>query len=302
MFHTEDDLLTELKACGFDFYTNLAEIAKRIPPVPNWGYQDQLVIHYPLIRPFAGLAHEYKISLREDLDRQRPVSFWSAELHPSMDMDDNFDLALHALTPLLGPGSSSQASNTKDREWELGCFRLRIVAWPRERNKGFKNVYEGKNPYLWISTNIYIESRLPRIHRTENFGLMEGQAHRLLPDLTFRAQAPHYTYRNTSSLENSLAKEASYCFYDGAHLRILSKESTLVVPRQEIEAVELGIAYPARGGGYWELALITQPTGTDKPYRFAIHTNYSRGGGQTEAKLLADALNVPLKESSWLDE
>ncbi len=302
MFHTEDDLLTELTACGFDFHSNLSEIAKKNPPVPNWGYKDQLVILYPLTRPFAGLAQEYKISLHEDLAFQRPVSFWSAEFHPSAGVDENFDLALNALTPLLGPGAPSQANNTKDREWDIGCFRLRIVAWPRERNKGFKNVYEGKNPYLWISTNIYIESRLPRIHRTENYGLIEGQAHRLLPDLTFRAHAPHYTFRNSLSLENSLAQEASYCFHDGAHLRILTQQSTLVVPRQEIVAVELGIAYPARGGGYWELALITQPTGTDKPYRFAIHTNYSRGGGQAEAKLLAKALGVPLKETSWLDE
>jgi hypothetical protein len=302
VFHKEDDLLTELTACGFDFHSNLSEIANRFPPVPNWGYQDQLVIHYPLTRPFAGLAPEYKISLHEDLALQRPVSFWHAEFHPSMDMDDNFDLALKALAPLFGPGAPSQASNTKDREWEIGCFRLRIVAWPRERNKGFKNVYEGKNPYLWISTNIYIESRFPRIERTEAYGLAQGQAHRLLPELHFRAQAPHYTYRNTITLENSLTQEESYCFYDGAHLRILSKESTLVVPHQEIEAVELGIAYPARGGGYWELALQTKPAGATQPYRIALHTNYSRGGGQEEAKGLASALGVPLKESSWLDE
>ncbi|MEJ1933442.1 hypothetical protein WDZ92_24850, partial [Nostoc sp. NIES-2111] len=145
MFHSEDDLLTELTACGFDFSSNLSAIAQKFPPVPNWGYANQLVIPYPLTRPFANLASEYKISLHEELALLRPVSSWYAEFHPTQDLDSNFDRALQALTPLLGPGTAGQATNTRDREWEIGCFRLRIVAWPRDRNRGFQNVYEGKN-------------------------------------------------------------------------------------------------------------------------------------------------------------
>jgi hypothetical protein len=304
VFHTEDDLLTELTACGFDFHTNLSEIAKKFPPVPNWGYENQLVIHYPLIRPFAGLVGEYKINLHDALAMQRPVDYWSAEFHPSMDLDDNFDLALNALTPLLGPGTPSDASNTKAREWDIGCFRIRIIAWPRELNSGFTNVYEGKNPYLWISTNIYVESRLPRIQRTEDYDLAQVQSQRLLPELSFRAFAPHYTYRNTLALEQSIGEHDSYCLCGPTHFRILTKESTLVIPRTEIEAVELGIAHPARGGGYWELALLTKPPEDKdaKPYRIAIHTNYSRNGGLPEAKSLAKGLGLPLKETSWFDE
>lgn len=300
MFHSEDDLLTELTACGFDFSSNLSAIAQKFPPVPNWGYANQLVIPYPLTRPFANLASEYKISLHEELALLRPVSSWYAEFHPTQDLDSNFDRALQALTPLFGPGTAGQATNTRDREWEIGCFRLRIVAWPRDRNRGFQNVYEGKNPYLWISTNIYIESRLPRLARTESY--RPHPSHLLLPELNFRAYAPHYNYRNTQELEASLAPEVALCCYDGTHVRLLSREHTIVIPHHEVEAVELGIAYPARGGGYWELALITKPTGTTQPYRVAIHTNYARGGGQAEAQALAAALRVPCRESSWLDE
>lgn len=269
--------------------------------MPNWGYENQLVIHYPLIRPFANLVSEYKINMHDDLALRRPNTYWSAEFHPSMDMDDNFDLALNALTPLLGPGTPSHASNTKDREWDIGCFRIRIIAWPRELNSGFTNVYEGKNPYLWISTNIYIESRLPRIQRTEDYDLTAVKAKALLPGLSFQAYAPHYLYRNSLRLEKALAKEENYCWIDESHLRILTQESTVVVPRQEIESVELGIAHPARGGGYWEIALSTLPPAS-KPYRFAIHTTYGPSGGKAEATELAKALSVPLTEASWFDD
>jgi hypothetical protein len=293
--------VTELAACGFDFHTNLGTIAERFPPVPNWGNEKQPVVCYPLLRPFAGLASEYKISLHDDLDRLRPASYWFAEFQPTMDVDGNFALAVRALSALLGPGSEGDASNTKEREWRIGCFRIRAIAWPRQLNRKSTNVYEGKNPYLWISANIYVESLLPRIERTEDYDLASLRSKRLLPELVFRPQSPHYSYRNSLALESSLGEGESYCLLDESHLRIVVRETTFLIPRGEIVAVELGVARPARGGGYWEIALHTQPVG-GRPYRFAIHLTYGRRGEGREAEKLARALGVPLQESEWLDD
>ncbi len=293
--------MTELTACGFDFHNNLGIIAEKFPPVPNWGYERQPVVRYPLTRPFAGLASEYKISLHDDLDRLRPANYWYAEFHPTQHLDDNFALAVRQLTALLGPGAEGHAGNTKEREWGIGCFRIRAIAWPRELNRSSSNVYEGRNPYLWISTNIYVESLLPRIARTEDYDLASLQSRRLLPGLYFRPQAPHYSYRNSLAMEATLGKDDSYCFLDESHLRVVTRETTVVTPRAEIVAVELGVARPARGGGYWEIALHTHPAG-GRPYRFTIHLTYGRDVGRREAEQLARALGVPLQESEWLDD
>jgi hypothetical protein len=289
---TEGELAAQLTAAGFDFATPLAIIAQRVPPIANWGYDEQLVIPYHLPTDWAGLGHLWKLDYRPSWERLLPPASYRAELFPTNDARENFAHARAALRGVLGPGEKGEATNTLEERWQAGIFSVRVITWPREWNRQSTNVYEGRNPHLWTAANVYLEIPFGGI---EERPPSPAKGERLVTQHRVSVCRGYYAVRTMAVP----ARNAAY--WDGQTLKLLYEENEEHIPGAEITQVEHGVAARARGAGYEVISLHT---------RIAEQYSYSQtlvlgelgSGLKSTAKSLAKTLGKPMTENSWLDD
>jgi hypothetical protein len=164
MVTNEQQLIDVFDTCGFNFTSNACEIALRFPNELDWGVARFEVLPFRLNRAFAGLGSDWKIPVNRELEFDLPPTRYNHEFHPSGDVRENFDTAVAQLTELLGQGDTGKSTNVYERCWQVGFFKIQVISWPRNLNKTLgPNRFEGRNPYLWLSANVYIKPAFPYI-------------------------------------------------------------------------------------------------------------------------------------------
>ena len=273
----------------FDFISIARQLAVLSPKQLDWGVSGFEVIPFRLKRPFAGFDQEWKIPINRDLELDLPPTSYKHEFHPSTDACGNFDQALVQLTPLFGPGQAGEATNVYEHHWRVGFFTVRVTTWPAELNRNSHNVFQGKNPYLWLSANISIAPDFPFIEPTT------AETMRPLFE-TNVCQSLVYARRNlTPASPTTLAGLSTTAFL------IRSQDHTVRVPLDEIQKVNLLRLTPGRYSGSSTLSLETLFLGTHN-VNVAIANGPQTGSLDATAQRLARALGKPLSVEEYSDD
>ena len=249
MVNDEQQLVELLVQCGFDFQSNVRELARRFSKVADWGVKDFQIVPLRLTTPLAGLGDIWKIPVAREYNMELPPARYKHEYHPTSDAKTNHHLAEAALMKLLGDGKKGQATNVYSRDWQIDFFTIRVITWPRELNQRLANSFEGKNPYLWISANVSIEPEFPFIYPIEDGAapmtviLRPGNGYKLVCESEVYARRKRV---RASEVAVGLAKGA---------LLIRQEDRTVRVPFEEIEKIEHRKVEPTEGPGGSEIWL-----------------------------------------------
>jgi hypothetical protein len=235
MISSEEQLLDEFRESGFDFTSTVGEMAHRFPKELDWGVPSCEVLPFRLERAFAGLGAVWKIPVNRELEFDLPPARYFHEFHPSNEVRENFDRALKQLTALFGAGRSGESTNVYERSWQIGFFTIQLISWPRELNSTLHNVFEGRNPYLWISANIYIVPAFPFIEPTEDAG--ESIEELLLPSETCKLVCGSRVYGRRNRV--SAPAGTLVAGLAGNAFLIRAQDTTVRVPLEEIQKVLL---------------------------------------------------------------
>jgi len=248
MVTSEPQLVALFGSCGFDFTATAREIAMRFPQELDWGVPSCIVLPFRLAEPFAGFGPIWKMPVSRDLDFDLPPTVYFHEFHPSDDVRANFDRAVEQLTALLGQGQVVSASNAFERSWRIGFFTIRAIAWPKERNTAFRNVYEGHNPYLWIDVKIFVRPDFPFVHSTVDGSRPMRELLTSAPGYTLVCESPVYARRNR--VPGTVG--AGIC--DDAFV-VRGEDRSVCVPLDEMQQVVLTRLTPGRFSGSSSLSL-----------------------------------------------
>jgi hypothetical protein len=250
---SEDQLMEVFRGCGFDFNSTAREIGVRFPKVLDWGVQGYEVLPYQLRHAFAGFGPLWKIPVNREVEWDLPPTRYVHEFYATSDVRENFERTLQQLTTLLGPGRSGQATNVYERNWRIGFFTIRVISWPRELNQTLHNAFDGRNPYLWIAANIYIQPDFPFVDPSEDAG--EAIRELLVPSASCKVicDSQVYARRNRAAA----AKDTLVVGLVADALLIRAEDRTVRVPLAQIEKVVLTRLTPSRFAGSSSLWLNT---------------------------------------------
>jgi hypothetical protein len=251
MVTSEPQLLALFESCGFDFTATVRDIAVRFPQELDWGVPSVVVLPFQLTQPFAGFGPIWKVPVSRDVNFDLPPTTYVHEFHPTDDMKTNFDRAVDQLTAVFGQGQNASASNAFERCWRIGLFTIRAIAWPKEKNAMYSNVYEGHNPYLWLDAKIYVRPDFPFAHPTEDAAQPLQELFTSAPGYTLVCASPEYTRRNRVAGARDTVVVGTR---DGA-LIIRAEDRSVRIPIEEIQQVILTRLTPAQFSGSSSLSL-----------------------------------------------
>ena len=295
MIETEEQFVETLFAHGFDFWSSVRDIAARFPKQLDYGVAHSDIIPFRLRRPLLGEV--WKIPVNRDLDNDLPPARYTHEFHPTRDARVNHDAAEAQLTALFGPGEAGKSTNVYERHWRIGFFTIRVITWPRELKRPGNNVFEGKNPNLWISANIYIEPDFPFVEPTE-----DGSApiHVLLQEsagCTLECKSQVYARRNRvfASANTRVAG------VDLTSFVIRTYDRSVRVPLTEIQSVKHVRMTPGRYSGSSSIELETMFLNRH-PVSVAVVRGAQSDSLDRIAAPLAEAIGKPLSVEEYSDD
>ena len=290
----EQQLLIEWERCGFDWVSTASQLFTRFPIEPDWGVAHFEVVRYRLGRAFAELGTEWKIPVNRPLEYDLPPTRYNFAYHPHASPGVNFSEALQKLAALFGPGESGYSKNVLERNWKVGFFRIHVITWPEELNRRSTNVFQGKNPYLWISANVSIEPELPFVEEVDCAPPLEVLA---MPgdDYSLDCGSQVYARRNRLPCGEWLAGLTGDTFI------VQGPDRTMRVPMAEIDSVTHLRLTPGRRDGESSIALKATYLG-----RHAVTVTVARGNATESldavAPRLAKALAKPFTVEEYPDE
>jgi hypothetical protein len=295
VIETEAQLLELLFSHGFDFWSSVRDIAQRFPKRLDYAVSSSEIVPFRLRSPLLGDV--WKIPVNRALEMDLPPLCYRHEFHPTRDPRQNHDEAEAQFTALLGAGETGISTNVYERNWRIGFFTIRVITWPRELNRTGHNVFEGKNPNLWISANIYIEPDFPFVEPAVdasaplNILLQEG------PDFTLECKSQVYARRNRV-LANTATPMAG--LHSDAFV-IRTHDRSVCVPLAEIQAVKHTRMTPGRYSGSSSLDIETLFLDRHK-----VSVSVARGSHSDSldriAEPLAQALSKPLAIEEYSDD
>jgi hypothetical protein len=293
---TEQHLVGVLKTCGFDFLSTAGEIAARFPKEPEWGVGPYDVLPFRLGQGFAGFGEIWKIPLSRDVEIDLPPTMYVHEFHPTDDTKANFEQAEKQLTALLGPGRPIHAANAYERDWQVGFFTIRVVAWPRALNTQFHNVFEGRNPYLWIEAKVYIQPEFPFIVPSEDPSQPIESVLGPSPGYTLVCDSPVYARRNLTAGPKAIMLGLQH----GA-LVSRAEARSVRIPLDDIRSVVLTRLTPGRSSGSSMMAVSAVYLGR---HRVAVKLADGEATASLDdaARRLATALAKPLTVEQYADD
>jgi hypothetical protein len=296
MVTSEPQLLALFESCGFDFTATVRDIAVRFPQELDWGVPSVVVLPFQLTQPFAGFGPIWKVPVSRDVNFDLPPTMYVHEFHPTDDMKTNFDRAVEQLTAVFGQGQNASASNAFERCWRIGLFTIRVIAWPKEKNAMYSNVYEGHNPYLWMDAKIYVRPDFPFAHPTEDAGQPLHELFTSVPGYALICASPEYTRRNRVAGARAAVVVGTR---DGA-LIIRAEDRGVRIPLGEIQQVVLTRLTPAQFSGSSSLALNTLFLGRHQ-VSVAIANGDKTDSLDRVAPILAAAVAKPLTVQEYPD-
>lgn len=296
MVTSEQQLLELFESCGFDFTAIVRDIATRFPQEFDWGVPSSVVLPFQLTQPFAGFGPIWKVPVSREVDFDLPPATYFHEFHPTDDMKTNFDRAVGQLTPVLGAGQVTSASNAFERTWRIGLFTIRVIAWPKEKNAMYSNAYEGHNPYLWIDAKIYVRPDFPFAHPTEDAAQPLHELFTSAPGRTLVCASPVYTRRNRVSGAPDTVVVGTR---DDA-LIIRAEDRSVRIPLGEIQQVVLTRLTPAQFSGSSSLSLKALFLGRHQ-VSVAIANGDKTDSLDRVAPILAAAVAKPLTVQEYPD-
>jgi hypothetical protein len=296
MVTSEPQLLALFESCGFDFAATVRDIAVRFPQELDWGVPSSLVLPFQLTQSFAGFGPIWKVPVNREVDFDLPPATYFYEFHPTGDMKTNFDRAVGQLTPVLGEGQVTSASNASERTWRIGLFTIRVIAWPKEKNAMYTNAYEGHNPYLWIDAKIYVRPDFPFAHPTEDAVQPLHELFTSAPGYTLVCESPVYTRRNRVAG----ARDTVVVGTRDDALIIRAEDRSVRIPVGEIQQVVLTRLTPAQFSGSSSLSLNVLFLGRHQ-VSVAIANGDETGSLDRVAPILAAAVAKPLTITEYPD-
>jgi len=295
VIRTEPELLNVVDWHGFDFRSTVQQIAARFPMVADYGVASSQIVPFRLRAPLLG--EDWKIPVNRGLENDLPPFRYCHEFHPTQSARENHDRAETELRALLGPGESGLATNVYERNWRLGFFQIRVLTWPRELNLRSSNVFEGKNPHLWISANITIEPDFPFIDPVEDASMTLPIVLEQGPGYSTVCQSQVYARRNR--VFSNLAEPV--VGIESSDVVIRGVDRTVRVPLEQIRSVKHTRVTPGRFGGSSSLDIETVFLN-----RHSV-TVYVAKGKETDsldrvAKPFANAISKPLTIEEYSDD
>lgn len=286
-----------LEACGFDFTSTTRGIARRFPPELDWGVPSSTILPFQVKKPFAGFGPIWKIPVNREIDYDLPPTMYTHEFHPTDDVRSNFDRAAQQLTAVLGEGQVGGASNAFERSWRIDLFTIRTIAWPRERNTTFWNVYEGHNPYLWISSTVYVQRDFPFIRATVD---ASEPIHRLMgPTVDYRIVCNSSVYARRNLVSGPSGTMVVGMTDDAFVVR--AEDRSIRVPLGEIQHVVHTRMTPGRFAGSSSLALNTLFLGRHQD-RVTFAQGEKTESLDSAAAKVGAALAVPVVVEQYSDD
>ena len=243
MIQTEIELLRVLHGHGFDFSNTVREIAVRFPKELDYGVAGSEVVPFRLMSPLMG--DFWKIPVNRGLEDDLPPTRYCHEFHPTRDPRQNHDGAVVLLRSLLGRGEGGPATNVYEESWTVGFFSIRVLTWPRELNQRSSNVFEGRNPNLWISANVSIEPEFPFIEPVEDASTPLRVLLRDGADYGLQCGSQVYARRNRVPARHD-TREAGL---EAGSFVIRTQDRTVRVPLGQIQSVKHTRVTPGRFGG-----------------------------------------------------
>jgi hypothetical protein len=296
MVTSEPQLLALFESCGFDFTATVRDIAVRFPQELDWGVPSSVVLPFQLTQPFAGFGPIWKVPVNREVDFDLPPATYFYEFHPTDDMKTNFDRAVGQLTPVLGGGQVTSASNAFERTWRIGLFTIRVIAWPKEKNAMYTNAYEGHNPYLWIDAKIYVRPDFPFAHPTEDAAQPLHELFTSAPGYTLVCASPVYTRRNLVAG----ARDTVVAGTRDDALIIRAEDRSERIPLGEIQQIVLTRLTPAQFSGSSSLSLNALFLGRHH-VSVAIANGDETNSLDRVAPILAAAVAKPLTVTEYPD-
>ena len=296
MISGEEELLTTLEDHGFDFTSTVREIEARFPKELEWGVPGFQVLPYRLLRPLAGLGEIWKIPITRDVEFDLPPTRYQHSFHRTDDAKGNHNLAVAVLTPLLGGGKLSAATNVYGRCWRVGFFEIRVTTWPRELNRSGHNAFQGKDPYLWTSANVTIEPDFPFVRFSED--VREPLKVLLKPGngYVLECRSAVYGRRNKSRADEGMVGGLA-----DSDFVIRGLDRSVRVALAEIQKVSHARLTPGRFSGGSSLALNALFIGKHQ-VSVPIATGEQTASLDQVARHLAERLGRPLSVEEYSDE